>query len=129
MKIFISPVAETDWTVDAGELVAEIKSRFPEAIVTERTTGAHSLEWKLADSVEGSLDLSGNTVVLDGNILDCARFAVWYRRLVPVSQLLVFYDESYSADLELELATTVEELITPFVIDDISNEEKKESGT
>lgn len=62
----------------------------------------------------GSLDRTGQVIALDGWLEDCAVFAVWFRFLVPVEQQLAFYDEAYSADVELGTATTAEELIAPF---------------
>jgi len=88
-----------------------------EIIEPPKCSQGHSLEWTWlapAGGVDGSLNGTGNAVVLDGDIADCSRFAVWYRALVAEDQELVVFDESYSADLPLKNDTTEALLIATF---------------
>jgi len=68
----------------------------------------------------GGLARDGHTVVLDGDIRDCAAMAVWLRRLVPPAQAMVFYDEGYSASGPLEAATQPRTIVDLFASDPIS---------
>jgi hypothetical protein len=75
-----------------------------------------SLAWVMNTDgrrIDGYLFRNGH-LVLDGDIRDCSKFAVWYRQQVPQEIKLVFYDESYSADIELTLETTEQDVITSF---------------
>src|SRR5690349_12709564 len=118
MKVLISPAADTSWKLDPQQLLTALLTRYPlvQVIDVSETSEAHCLEWTWLASngpVDGSLDGARNTVALDGDIDDCAEFAVWFRGLVPETQELVFYDESYSANAMLGSTTTAKELITP----------------
>lgn len=120
MKMFISPPTETNWTADPDELARLLAAFAPQMTVRrhDKHSSAHSLEWTWPTPdgpVEGSLNAARDCVVLDGDINRCADFAVWFRTLVPPVQPLVFYDESYSADVALEAHATAAELAAPFL--------------
>lgn len=107
MSYFISPVEETDWKLDSSALATAIQQHWPEAEVESVSDDSsnHQLEWSIKfqdHRLEGSLDRSGQAVHLDGDIDDCAAFAVWLRSEVSDAQSLVMYDESYSVDIALE---------------------------
>ena len=79
----------------------------------------HALEWVVAIAdhrSEGSLDKTGQVVHLVGDLEDCAHFATWYRTLVPARYGLAFYDEGYSADVELADGTNEPQLKEPFLV-------------
>jgi hypothetical protein len=52
---------------------------------------------------------------LDGYLEDCAKFAVWFRYLVPQTQKLLFYDQGYNSHIELTEETTESEIMQPFL--------------
>lgn len=54
----------------------------------------------------GFMDSEGKAVALEGDLRDCAVFALWFRSLVPEDQELLFCDESYSGSIELTGETT-----------------------
>jgi hypothetical protein len=119
MKVFISPPNETTWRVDSIAFAEELRERFSGIQITKppQCSQGHALEWTWhapGGQVDGSLDATANAVVLDGDIADCSRFAVWYRAFVPDTQELVIFDEGYSADLPLLSDTTQALLVATF---------------
>lgn len=120
MKQFISPPEETEWRLDHEELARGIQARWPDAETckVKNPASGHSLEWTLhpqARVLAGSLDRTGQIVALEGHIEDCAAFALWLRTLVPTRQRLLFYDEGYSADVEIWMETNEDHLVAPFL--------------
>jgi hypothetical protein len=121
MSYFVSPRQQTDLRVDAAELAKGIQARWQGVDVRFPANPAsnHALEWVLAVAdrrLEGSLDKAGQVVHLVGDVEDCARFATWYRTLVPARYGLAFYDEGYSADVELADGTNELQLTEPFLV-------------
>lgn len=45
------------------------------------------------------------------NLEACATFAVWYRKLIPATEKLVFCDDGYYKHIDLNIDTTEEEII------------------
>jgi hypothetical protein len=89
------------WQLDDGAIQASTDEQ-----------SARSLDWVMnidGRRLDGYLLRNGH-LVLDGDIRDCSQFTVWYRQQVPQEIKLVFYDESYSADIELTLETTVQDV-------------------
>jgi hypothetical protein len=85
-----------------------------QANMDEQST--RSLTWVMnidGRRLDGYLLRHGH-LVLDGDIRDCSQFAIWYRQQVPQEIKLVFYDESYSADIELTSETTDQDVVTSF---------------
>lgn len=120
MSYFISPREQTNLKVDPAELAKALQARWQGADVRFPTSPAsnHALEWvvTIADRpLEGSLDKAGQVVHLVGDVEDCAHFATWYRTFVPASYGLAFYDEGYSADVELAVGTDALQLKQPFL--------------
>jgi len=121
MSYFISPREQTDLRVDPTELAEAIQTRWQGADVRFATNPAsnHALEWVVTianRSLEGSLDKTEQVVHLAGDVEDCAQFAIWYRTLVPARYALAFYDEGYSADVELADGTNELQLKEPFLV-------------
>jgi hypothetical protein len=80
----------------------------------------YALEWVVKVSgieqrLDGALHRDGQGISLDGYLEDCARFAIWFRYLVPQTQKLVFYDQGYNSHVELEAETTESEIMQPFL--------------
>ena len=121
MSYFISPRQQTDLRVGPTELAKAIQTRWHGAEVRFPTNPAsnHALEWVVAIAdhrSEGSLDKTGQVVHLVGDLEDCAHFATWYRTLVPARYGLAFYDEGYSADVELADGTNEVQPREPFLV-------------
>ncbi|NER24953.1 MAG: hypothetical protein F6J96_30480 [Symploca sp. SIO1C2] len=77
----------------------------------------YCLEWIIPienRNLEGALERTGQAVVLDGDVSDCANFSLWLRSLISKKYPLFFYDEGYSADIELHQDTTQEQIVELF---------------
>ena len=77
----------------------------------------YAFDWKIdmaGGVVSGSYAKRGDTIVMEGDVFDCARIALWYRKLVPPQQSLIFYDEIYSASVELRTETPPEQIMKAF---------------
>ena len=120
-SFFVSPTTDVDWAFDADALRARIREQYPDADVRgpETAADAYQLHWTLQTPsgvpLEGALDRDGDGVTLDGDVVDCARFATWLHSVAPPDARLSFYDEGYTSAIMLEPTTTVDELVTPFV--------------
>ncbi len=119
MTYLISPTEETDLSIDAAQLITNLKRQWPKVEIRpiKNPERAYSLEWLIPmekGNLEGLLERTGQAVSLDGHILDCAKFALWFRSQVERRYKLVFYDQGYSAELELREDTTPEQIVKPF---------------
>lgn len=119
MKLFISPPSETTWKINPSRLALALRERYPKISINEKTsTNGPSLEWECICShgpVNGLLDHDMNTVVIQGDVRDCADMATWLRRAVPAEQQLIFYDETYSADGQLTQKTSSRDIAAMFL--------------
>lgn len=53
-------------------------------------------------------------MTVDGDLDQAIAIAIWYRGLVPPEHPLPFVDQSFTADVELTLDTTADELGASF---------------
>jgi hypothetical protein len=77
----------------------------------------HALEFSIAmahSRVFGSLHRAGDSVVFVGNIQDCAEFALWCRSIIPRDEPATFCDESMSGSLDLDISTTLDDILEAF---------------
>ena len=121
MSYFISPREETDLRVDPQWLASSIQRQWQGAELRfpDDPGDNHSVEWTVRREgrhLEGSLDRTCQVIHLVGDVEDCAHFATWYRNVVPLRYSLAFYDEGYSADVELRANTNEAELTEPFLV-------------
>lgn len=119
MTFFISPAEETSWRMDPAQLATQLRSQWPAVDVRSVDSPAsnQALEWTLSLNgrrVDGALNRTGQAIFVDGDVQDCAEFAVWLRSVVPGEQALVFYDEGYAADAALQADTSVAQLVAPY---------------
>lgn len=118
---FVSPPEASDWSLEAAELRVLLAERFPDAEITGPATpdDPFALHWTIPTAsgvpLDGTLHGSGDAVHMDGDVEDAAEFAVWLRGLVPPEQPLVFYDEGYTADVEITPDSRPEDLAAPFL--------------
>ena len=120
MSYFVSPRNSTSWHISEKDFATALHSRWPSADIraVSNPQSNHTVEWRIQlgeKQLEGSLDRAGQAIHLDGDIFSSAQFALWFRSIVPSQQTLVFYDEGYSADVNLTNDTTVEQLTQPFM--------------
>jgi hypothetical protein len=120
MNYFISPPVDTDLKIDSAQLINRLKAEWPNIDIQplDNPSRPYSLSFRIPIKngfLEGSLERTEQCVVLDGDVQDCAKFALWLRSWVDHKYKLVFYDEAYSADVELSLETTAHDIIKRFI--------------
>lgn len=120
-SFFISSTTESDWAFDPDALARAIQQRYSDADVRGPQTpaDAYQLHWTVATGsdvpLEGALDREGDGLTLDGDVGDCAQFAVWVQAVAPAGAELSFYDEGYTSAIVLEPTTREEDLVAAFV--------------
>lgn len=120
MNYFVSPPTTTDLRIDPTQLATHLKSQWREVEIhpIKNPQRKYSLEWSIpmeSRNLEGALEKTGQAVILDGDVSDCAKFSLWLRSLIDPKYPLFFYDEGYSADIELHQKTTQEQIVNLFV--------------
>lgn len=126
MTYLISPPEETNLSINSEQFITNLKQRWQTVKIRKinNPDRAYSLEWIIPmeqGNLEGLLERTGQCVSLEGHILDCAKFALWFRSQIDSQYKLVFYDEGYSADIELYKDTTQAEIVQPFISIPVEN--------
>jgi len=120
MNFFVSPRERIDAPlVTPDDFQRKVLASWPSARFEPLTSPAspYAFDWQInmvGGVVSGSYSKQGDTIVMEGDVFDCARIALWYRSLVPAQQSLIFYDEIYSASVELRMETPAEEITKAF---------------
>lgn len=144
IKHFVSPPERTNWRMDPQTLARALRARWSPHTEAKPTGAAvldvdegpfeaaenRSLEWRIGPAegntegntegnadklLEGALSREADTVILAGDLGDCARFAVWMKEeLVPEGQPLVFYDDALVHSAEIEQGMDEETLLAAF---------------
>lgn len=105
------------WKLERNVLVAALAWDWPDADVRVSDPvdlEVRDVEWQLVvdgREVEGYSNVNGQCIYLVGPLDFAAAFVVWYRKLVPESEEVVFCDDAYSFDGEVRLDTTQEEVV------------------
>lgn len=120
MNYLISPPEETDLKIEPAQLINALKAEWSNIDIQtlDNPSLAYSLSFRIPLTngiLEGSLERTGQCVVLEGDVRDCAKFALWLRLQLDSKHKLLFYDEAYSADVELGSETTVHDIIKCFM--------------
>jgi len=120
MNYFISPSEETDLKIDSAQLINRLKAEWPNIDIQpqDNPSRTYSLSFRIPlknSLIEGSLERTGQCVVLDGDVRDCAKFALWFCSWLDCKYKLLFYNEAYSADVALTLETTEHDIIKRFM--------------
>ena len=106
---YLAVVQGDAWSLTRDDLVRELRERWPDATVqmadvSSMADPARDVVWHIGaglDRVDGSSHVSGQSIYVDGQNDAVAPVVVWYRRLVPADQEVVFCDDVYSFDLQL----------------------------
>ena len=119
MSYLITPPEEPVWRIDQAGFLREMQAHWPQTKVEQivDTSRSFSCAWTIPmeDRVlEGRLSRDGKSATVDGQIHDCAEFAVWFRTQVPPAALLVFCDDAYNNDIELTTSTTTAAIVNLF---------------
>ncbi len=120
MNYFISSPEETHLKIDSAQLINRLKAEWSNIDIQpqDNPSRTYSLSFRIPlknSSIEGSLERTRQCVVLDGDVRNCAKFALWFRSWLDRKYKLLFYDEAYSADVELSLETTEHDIIKHFM--------------
>jgi hypothetical protein len=122
MEYLITPPEPTDWKIEESDFIQHLSKQWPEIEIQKVTDldDYYSLEWVIklpgmGQRLDGALHRDGQGISLDGYLEDCAKFAGWFRSLVPQIQQLVFYDQGYNSHIELKAETTASEIMQPFL--------------
>ena len=121
MKIFISPVAKPDWAVDKDVFIEALKTNWQEVIIIkiEDESVKYFLTWFITknntDVLEGKLDKDGSTFVLDSeNYSLLYKCSLYCRKFMPSTAYIIFYDENYSFNLELNDGLSEKDFLDAF---------------
>jgi hypothetical protein len=107
---YLAVVQGEGWSLTRDDLVREIRERWPDATVQtadvlSETDPARDVVWHTgtgSERVDGSSHVSGQCIYVDGQNDAVAPVVAWYRQLVPADQEVIFCDDTYSFDLQLE---------------------------
>lgn len=117
---YIASIGEkTNWKKDPKEIVADLSKNWPSADIRfiGDASKNFSYEWGVqisGQSLDGMLHKDGTALTLDGEIQDCALFAIWFRTEVPKEIKMLFYNQSYTIKIPLEEKTTVSDIVEAF---------------
>jgi hypothetical protein len=120
MKIFMfAPDATSLSFFEPAFFERALRGRWPNAKLDQPTSpdDTHARDWEIVmrhGLVVGWFGRDGVTMICDGDIRDCGEIALWYRSIVPQTQLLVVYDESYAVSVELRSGVALDDLVGPF---------------
>jgi hypothetical protein len=122
MEYLVTPPEPTNWKINESDFIQYLKKQWSDIEIRklENPDDYYALAWIVKVSgieqrLDGALHRDGQGISLDGYLEDCARFAIWFRSLVPQTQKLVFYDQGYNCHVELEAETTESEIMQPFL--------------
>jgi hypothetical protein len=121
MEYLITPPESTNWKIDQNQFMNQLTQAALEIDLNSvaNPEDYHIIEGKIKFPNTQKLaialhrDLQG--ISLDGLIEDCAKFAIWFRSVVPLSQALVFYDQGYNHHLNLLEKTKEGDILQTFV--------------
>jgi hypothetical protein len=117
----IGPIEDSHWRMDIDHFLISLKASWPNVCFRFETAGntTSMFYWEQGspeegDEIHGVMFEDRQRVSLEsfGNeIQNCARFALWYRWLVPFEQRLVLFDRVWYRRVELTSTTTEEYLV------------------
>jgi len=107
---YLAVVKGDTWSLNRDDLARELRNRWPDAVVlmADASSGAdpaRDVVWHTgagSGRLDGSSHVSGQCIYLEGQNDAVAPAVAWYRRLVPEDQEVIFCDDTYSFDLEVE---------------------------
>lgn len=122
MKIFISPLAKPDWAVDKDVFIEALKTNWKEVLINkiEDESRKYSFTWSITqngtDVLEGKLDKDGSTFVLESEDYPLLyKCSLYCRAFMPSTAHIIFYDENYSFNLELNDELSEKDFIDTFL--------------
>ncbi len=120
MKYFVSsPEEAKQLQIDPQKLIDDLFNTYSnmEAREINNLESSNSYTWITGTDDQrlyGSLQRDRGAIVLEGDFMDCAEFAIWFRSRVPADQKLLFYDDSFSSNIELTKETSLADIDVAF---------------
>ncbi|MEC4984066.1 MAG: hypothetical protein SAJ37_01620 [Oscillatoria sp. PMC 1068.18] len=115
MEYLITPTASTSWKINLVDFTQSLQQQWSDVKIRTVTNSDdyYALEWVIlkGERLDGALHRDGQGVSLDRSLKICASFAIWFRSLVPETQNLLFYDQGFNFQINLNLKTTKSEII------------------
>ncbi|WP_013325754.1 hypothetical protein [Gloeothece verrucosa] len=122
MEYLITPPESTEWRINPDALIEDLEKSWSQIELKTVTNpdDYYCLEWiitspETGQRIDGALHRDLQGISLDGYILDCAAFAVWFRSLVSPSPKLVFCDQGFNSHVFLQENMTGAEIVQPFL--------------
>jgi hypothetical protein len=116
MAYFIIPNEASDLQIDPQNLANQLSSKWPfikfENAVTQNDP--FILSWRFdidGDVLRGSLHKDGQTVSMEDFSEGAAKFAVWYREVIPPQYQLFISHDSSDEEIEIMPESTEEEIL------------------
>jgi hypothetical protein len=117
---YVAIVQGETWSLSREDLLRELRARWPEAVVQVTTASpnadpARDVVWHTGEGssrVDGWSHVSGQCIYVDGQNDAVAPIVAWYRGLVPDAEQVLFCDDTYSFDLELEPGVSPQRILT-----------------
>ncbi len=114
MEYLITPPSTTNWKINQTDFIESLKQHWSkiEINLINNAEDFYSLEWIIKfpnknQRLDGALHQDKQGISLDGDLKTCANFAIWFRSLVPENQALLFYDQGYNFDIQLQKNTQI----------------------
>ncbi|MEV0842264.1 hypothetical protein AB0I55_22340 [Actinocatenispora sera] len=112
---YLAIFEDRDRGIPRARLVAALKEDWPEAVITDQESQeVRRVVWEYSESghdLEGYLHADGTCIYLDSGLELAAKFALWFRELVPNDIELLFCDDSYSFNGVIEHGMSVQEVM------------------
>jgi hypothetical protein len=119
MDYLVSPPDETDWRMDPADFEAALRSHWSVVHVhPNRGSDVYAFDFALmvgTGTVDGGFARDGQALGLQHDVHLCAEVASWFRTLVPAAQPLLFYDQTFNADVRLRPGMSGQELAAAYL--------------
>jgi hypothetical protein len=117
MEYLITPPSVTNWKINQADFIESLKQQWSniELNLISNSEDFYSLEWIINfpnnQRLDGALHQDKQGISLDGDLETCANFAIWFRSLIPENQSLIFYDQGYNFDIQLQKDTQISDFM------------------
>jgi hypothetical protein len=117
---YLAIVADEEYHADLAAVLERLRQDWPDAAVTfsgdpaEAPHPTHGLVWEYlrgGAALDANVDVAGQCLYLDGVPELVAEYAAWFRAFVPAALDMVFCDDEYSFEQQLQPGVSSEELL------------------
>jgi len=121
LSYLISPSENIDWRVDKDDFIKKLYLKWLNVQVYPGPdpSGNFMFSWTQGtldngDHLNGMMYSNQLSVCLEGNFKTATEFALWYRGLVPQQYKLLFMDQGFIRNIELDKNTTEQQIVEAF---------------